>query len=492
MTTATSTSGTPARTSARSASARWPRRSRRPGPRGSSGWSPSAATWPTRGPRSRRRRAHPGVCATAGVHPHEASGGIEGLEALLGRARGRRGRGVRPRLPLRPLAPGRAARGLRRAGRARPRPRPRARDPHPRGVGRDLRRAGGRPACPSAPSSTASPAARTRRGAASTSAAYLSFSGIVTFKAADELRAAAALCPLDRLLVETDSPYLAPVPHRGQAQPAGLRAAGRRGRRRGPGRAGRGGGRGDLDDGRGGLPAATDVGVRHAVLRLASPLLRTGYSLRSVPRRARPAPLRGTPQPPLFVVLVTGLRAGRVRRAAEAPPAWPSRGDGPPWPDIAAAPSPRRRARADHRHHDRRPSVEAPATDARRRDDRRDRPPPSPPTTAPPTTARPAAAGHRRRRATATAATTTPRPGQRRRPARATWYDGRHAPAAAPTDAAEGHRRHRHRHPTAGRSPARSTTGGPFGRATSSTSSPTGFRPRRRSAAGVISVRITW
>jgi len=45
----------------------------------------------------------------------------------------------------------------------------------------------------------------------------LSFSGIVTFPSADDLRSAAALCPLDRLLVETDSPYLAPVPHRGQA-----------------------------------------------------------------------------------------------------------------------------------------------------------------------------------------------------------------------------------------------------------------------------------
>ena len=46
--------------------------------------------------------------------------------------------------------------------------------------------------------------------------AYLSFSGIVTFKSADDVRAAAALCPSDRLLVETDSPYLAPVPHRGK------------------------------------------------------------------------------------------------------------------------------------------------------------------------------------------------------------------------------------------------------------------------------------
>lgn len=46
--------------------------------------------------------------------------------------------------------------------------------------------------------------------------AYLSFSGIVTFKNAAELREAAVLCPIDRILVETDSPFLAPVPHRGQ------------------------------------------------------------------------------------------------------------------------------------------------------------------------------------------------------------------------------------------------------------------------------------
>ncbi len=46
--------------------------------------------------------------------------------------------------------------------------------------------------------------------------AYLSFSGIVTFKTAEDLREAARITPLDRTLVETDSPYLAPVPHRGQ------------------------------------------------------------------------------------------------------------------------------------------------------------------------------------------------------------------------------------------------------------------------------------
>lgn len=46
--------------------------------------------------------------------------------------------------------------------------------------------------------------------------AWLSFSGIVTFKNAGDVRAAAALCPLDRLLIETDAPFLAPEPHRGQ------------------------------------------------------------------------------------------------------------------------------------------------------------------------------------------------------------------------------------------------------------------------------------
>lgn len=46
--------------------------------------------------------------------------------------------------------------------------------------------------------------------------AHLSFSGIVTFPSAPELREAARLCPPEHLLVETDAPYLAPVPHRGR------------------------------------------------------------------------------------------------------------------------------------------------------------------------------------------------------------------------------------------------------------------------------------
>jgi len=46
---------------------------------------------------------------------------------------------------------------------------------------------------------------------------YISFSGIVTFRNAEALREVARRVPADRLLVETDAPYLAPVPHRGKA-----------------------------------------------------------------------------------------------------------------------------------------------------------------------------------------------------------------------------------------------------------------------------------
>jgi TatD DNase family protein len=47
--------------------------------------------------------------------------------------------------------------------------------------------------------------------------AYVSFSGILTYKNAENLREVAAEVPIDRLLVETDSPYLAPVPYRGKS-----------------------------------------------------------------------------------------------------------------------------------------------------------------------------------------------------------------------------------------------------------------------------------
>jgi TatD DNase family protein len=51
---------------------------------------------------------------------------------------------------------------------------------------------------------------------------YISFSGIVTFKNATQLKEVARRVPLERLLVETDSPYLAPVPHRGKTNRPGL------------------------------------------------------------------------------------------------------------------------------------------------------------------------------------------------------------------------------------------------------------------------------
>lgn len=45
---------------------------------------------------------------------------------------------------------------------------------------------------------------------------YISFSGILTFRSASDIREVAAFVPMERMLIETDSPYLAPVPHRGK------------------------------------------------------------------------------------------------------------------------------------------------------------------------------------------------------------------------------------------------------------------------------------
>ncbi|MBC7700099.1 TatD family hydrolase [Aquabacterium sp.] len=57
---------------------------------------------------------------------------------------------------------------------------------------------------------------------------YISFSGILTFKTAADLREVAKFVPLDRCLIETDSPYLAPMPHRGKTNsPANVALVGR-------------------------------------------------------------------------------------------------------------------------------------------------------------------------------------------------------------------------------------------------------------------------
>lgn len=159
--------------------------------------------------------AHQGVWATAGVHPHEAKWGLDGLERLLGKSK--------------VVAVGEA--GL---------------DYHydysPRSTQRsvfaaqiDLANRHGLPLVVHSRSAwddtlsildweqmpertvlhcfTGGPdeaEACLERGA------MLSFSGIVTFPKAPEVRAAVQACPLDRIMVETDSPYLAPVPHRGK------------------------------------------------------------------------------------------------------------------------------------------------------------------------------------------------------------------------------------------------------------------------------------
>jgi TatD DNase family protein len=45
---------------------------------------------------------------------------------------------------------------------------------------------------------------------------YISFSGVITFKKAEDLRETARAVPIDRILIETDSPFLAPIPYRGR------------------------------------------------------------------------------------------------------------------------------------------------------------------------------------------------------------------------------------------------------------------------------------
>lgn len=165
--------------------------------------------------------AHPGVVwSTAGVHPHDAKDGIDGLEALLGRP------GV--------VAVGecgldyhydRSPRDVQRAVFAAQIALAHAHDLalviHTREAWDDtfdVLAAEGVPERTVFHCFSGGPEEARR---CLDLGAHLSFSGIVSFPSADDLRAAAALCPADRLLVETDSPYLAPVPYRGKRnQPA--------------------------------------------------------------------------------------------------------------------------------------------------------------------------------------------------------------------------------------------------------------------------------
>ena len=174
-------------------------------------------------------RGGPRAWASVGLHPHEASEGVDEVAALLARELAAGDGAV--------VAVGEC--GLdyyyehspRDAQRRAPSPRrsrwrtrtawPSSSTPATRGT--TCSTCSTRRVCRSAPCCTASPAAWQKSSGACAPGMYISFSGIVTFKNAADVRAAAARCPLDRLLVETDSPFLAPVPHRGRTnEPAYL------------------------------------------------------------------------------------------------------------------------------------------------------------------------------------------------------------------------------------------------------------------------------
>lgn len=159
---------------------------------------------------------HPGrVWATAGVHPHEARQGLDGLEALLDReqvvAVGECG--LDYHYDHSPREQQREAFAA-QIGLARTHNMPLV--IHTREAWDDtfaILEAEGVPGRTVFHCFTGG-AAEARR--CLDLAAHLSISGIVTFRSADDVREAVALAPLDRLMVETDSPFLTPMPHRGQ------------------------------------------------------------------------------------------------------------------------------------------------------------------------------------------------------------------------------------------------------------------------------------
>ncbi len=158
---------------------------------------------------------HGGVWATAGVHPHDASAGIEGIEALLSHPRvvavGECGLDYHydhsPRQIQREVFASQIA--LAHAHDL-------ALVIHTREAWDDTFDILAAETMPERCVFHCFTGGPTEAERALGMGALLSFSGIVSFKGAAEVREAAALCPLDRLTVETDAPYLAPVPHRGR------------------------------------------------------------------------------------------------------------------------------------------------------------------------------------------------------------------------------------------------------------------------------------
>ncbi len=158
---------------------------------------------------------HDDVWATVGVHPHEASGGIEGILALIGQPKvmaiGECGLDYHydhsPRAQQRTVFAAQIAlahqHGLPLVI-------------HTRSAWEetfDILAAEGVPPSTIFHCFTGGPDEARR---CLDLGAFLSFSGIVTFPSAKDLHEAAVLCPADRILAETDSPFLAPIPHRGR------------------------------------------------------------------------------------------------------------------------------------------------------------------------------------------------------------------------------------------------------------------------------------
>lgn len=166
------------------------------------------------------------VWATAGVHPHDAKDGLDGLEALLDRPKvvavGECGLDYHYDHSPRPEQADSFVRQITMANE-----RDLALVIHTREAWDDTFEILDREGMPTRTVFHCFTGGPDEAAAAVERGAYVSFSGIVTFKTAEDLRAAAVITPEDRILVETDSPYLAPVPHRGKPnQPANVAVVG--------------------------------------------------------------------------------------------------------------------------------------------------------------------------------------------------------------------------------------------------------------------------
>ncbi len=156
-----------------------------------------------------------GVSATAGVHPHDAAGGIEGIEALLAEpevvAVGECGLDYHY-----DHSPREVQRRVFAAQIALAHTHELPLVIHTREAWDDTFAILDREGTPERTVFHCFTGGPDEQAEALERGAVMSFSGIVTFKGAADLQEAVRCCPLDRMHVETDAPYLAPVPHRGR------------------------------------------------------------------------------------------------------------------------------------------------------------------------------------------------------------------------------------------------------------------------------------